>query len=99
MQVKVSDDDELRQLGIVDTHCHMWRFEVSADTWLPSEFEPWRRTFEPSDLADESRAIGVQMCVLVEAGTTPEERVVLEEMAGFVRPGWLPHCLGRRRES
>lgn len=69
----------LTELGIVDTHCHMWRLELLRRVWQPPEVI--FRTFEPKDLAEASQPIGVERCVLIEAGTTPEENQALAETA------------------
>jgi len=77
----LSMTNELTELGIVDTHCHMWRLELARQTGLTPELKPLFRTFEPKDLTEASRQVGVRMCVLIEAGTTAEENRTIEQMA------------------
>ena len=69
------------ELGIVDTHCHMWQLELARHTWLTPEFKHLFRTFEPEDLADASDQVGISMCVLIEAGKTADENRAMERMA------------------
>jgi L-fuconolactonase len=57
----------------------MWRLELLRRVWQPPEVI--FRTFEPKDLAEASQPIGVERCVLIEAGTTPEENQALAETA------------------
>ena len=71
----------LAELGIVDTHCHMWQLELARQTWLMPELKPLFRTFEPDDLAQASHNVGVGTCVLIEAGTTTEENRELARQA------------------
>ncbi|MCL4488849.1 MAG: amidohydrolase family protein [Chloroflexi bacterium] len=71
----------LSERGIVDTHCHMWQIELARQTWLKPEFGPLFRTFQPEDLSKASQEVGVDKCVLVEAGKTEEETRSLERMA------------------
>jgi len=70
------------QPGVVDTHCHVWQLELASRTWLTREFGKLWRTFTPEDLAVESQQVGLTQCVLIEAGTTEEENLELERMAG-----------------
>ena len=69
------------ELGIVDTHCHLWRLEVSEDTWVTEEKGPLYSSFTPEELSEASREVGVVSCVVVEAGETAEENAELERMA------------------
>lgn len=71
----------LAELGIVDTHCHMWQLDLARRTWLTPELKPLFRTFEPDDLAQASHQVGVSTCVLIEAGTTAEENRALARLA------------------
>ena len=68
-------------LRIVDTHCHLWKLELAEQTGLTEDFGPIFRTFEPSDLLQETSACDVDMCVLIESGKTVEEIRVMEKMA------------------
>ncbi len=68
-------------LGIIDTHCHLWKIELASQAGLTKEFEPLFRTFGPTDLLQAAQTVGVQQFVLIEAGKTAEENRVLEQMA------------------
>ena len=68
-------------LGIIDTHCHLWKLEVSGQTWVTPELGPLHRSFEPDDAVEASRDVGVVSLVVVEAGDTSEENRALEQMA------------------
>ena len=76
--VGVSNRD-LAELGIVDTHVHFWQFELLRRAWQPPPVI--FRTFGPPDLIDDAAAVGVKICVLVEAGTTAEDNQALAEFA------------------
>jgi L-fuconolactonase len=65
--------------GIVDTHCHLWRWELLRKAWQAPA--PINRTFEAKDLEAACSTAGVKQCVLVEAGNTPEDNEALEEFA------------------
>ena len=67
------------ELGIVDTHVHFWQFELLRRVWQPPP--AIFRTFAPEDLIDDAAAVGVNRCVLVEAGTTDEDNHALADFA------------------
>ena len=67
------------ELGIVDTHVHFWQFELLRRVWQPPP--AILRTFAPEDLIDDAAAVGVNRCVLVEAGTTEEDNHALADFA------------------
>ena len=67
------------ELGIVDTHVHFWQFELLRRVWQPPPVI--LRTFAPEDLIDDAAAVGVNRCVLVEAGTTDEDNHALADFA------------------
>ena len=69
------------QQGIVDTHCHLWKVEISGETWVKPEMGPLHRSFVPDDLAEASREVSVVSAVVVEAGDTAQENAELERMA------------------
>lgn len=71
----------LEQLGIVDTHCHLWKIELASATGLTPDFGPLFRTFGPEDLAQECDRCGITQCILVESGKTVEEGEVMQQMA------------------
>ena len=71
------------ELGIVDTHVHFWQFELLRRVWQPPPVI--LRTFAPEDLIDDAAAVGVNRCVLVEAGTTDEDNHALGRFRGIVR--------------
>ncbi len=72
-------NQELAELGIVDTHVHFWRLELLRRAWQPPPVI--FRTFGPPDLIDGAAAVGVKSCVLVEAGTTAEDNRALADFA------------------
>ncbi len=72
-------DQSLTDSGIVDTHVHFWQFELLRRVWQPPPVI--FRTFTPEDLVDDAAAVGVDRCVLVEAGTTDEDNRALADFA------------------
>ena len=72
----------LSEQGVVDTHHHLWLQELAERSWLEPDYGLLYRSFDPDDLAEASRDVGVTRCVLVEAGNTDEENRGLECMAG-----------------
>ncbi len=68
-------------LGIIDTHCHLWKIELASQAGLTKEIEPLFRSFGPTDLLQAAQTVGVQQFVLIEAGKTAEEKRVLEQVA------------------
>ena len=75
----------LSELGIVDTHCHLWDLEVARRTWITPELNQLFNSFRPADISRASAAVGVGKFVVIEAGTTPEENASIAKMAGGVR--------------
>lgn len=67
------------ELGMVDTHVHFWQFELLRRVWQPPPVI--FRTFTPEDLIDDAAAVGVNRCVLVEAGMTEEDNRALADFA------------------
>ncbi len=67
------------ELGMVDTHVHFWQFELLRRAWQPPPVI--FRTFAPEDLIDDAAAVGVNRCVLVEAGMTEEDNRALADFA------------------
>ncbi len=72
-------NQDLAELGIVDTHVHFWQLELLRRAWQPPPVI--FRTFGPPDLIDDAAAVGVKSCVLVEAGATAEDNRALAEFA------------------
>ena len=70
----------LAELGIVDTHFHLWQIGLARQTWLTPEFKHLFRSFEPEDLAQASGPVGIRAAVLVESGETAEENRSIEQM-------------------
>jgi L-fuconolactonase len=68
-------------VGIIDSHCHLWKQELVQRSWLTPEFGPIFRSFTPLDLLRESRHCGVKFCVLIESGKTMEENETMLQMA------------------
>ncbi len=71
------------RMKTVDTHCHLWKEEISRRTWLDPEWKPWYRTFSDGDLESLAEQAGVEGFVVVEAGKSGEENRFLEQMAGL----------------
>ncbi len=71
----------LSELGIVDTHCHLWDLEVARKTWITPELKQLYNSFGPADITEASAEVGVGKFVVIEAGTTPEENASIAEMA------------------
>lgn len=67
--------------GIVDSHCHLWRMEVAGQTWLTSDFGVLHRSFQPDDLAEAARSVGIASAVVIEAGSTAEDNADLGRAA------------------
>ena len=67
------------ELGIIDTQCHLWHLEQLQKAWQPPD--AIARTFVAKDLHDACIPTGVRQCVLIEAGTAPEDNQALEQFA------------------
>ena len=78
----------------IDTHCHLWKEEISRKTWLDPEWEPWYRTFDIDDLEPLAEQAAVDGLILVEAGKSDEENRFLEQMAGSSARvlGFIPYA-------
>lgn len=72
-------DKNAANLGVVDTHCHLWKWEQLQKSW--SAPGPIARTFTAQDLAEHSMSAGVRQCVVIEAGMAPEDNQDLEQFA------------------
>ena len=70
------------RMKTLDTHCHLWKEEISRRTWLDPEWEPWYRTFDAADLESLAEQAVVDGFVAVEAGKSAGENRFLEQMAG-----------------
>ena len=71
----------LSELGIVDTHCHLWDLEVARRTWITPDLNQLFNSFRPADISRASAEVGVGKFVVIEAGTTPEENASIAKMA------------------
>jgi L-fuconolactonase len=71
----------LSELGIVDTHCHLWDLEVARRTWITPELNQLFNSFRPADISRASAEVGVGRFVVIEGGTTPEENASIAQMA------------------
>ena len=67
------------ELAMIDTHCHLWQLELAQKVWQPPTVIA--KTFVPQDLSDTCTPLGVRQCVLIEAGTEPEDNQALEQFA------------------
>ena len=63
----------LSELGIVDTHCHLWDLEVARRTSITPDLNQLYNSFGPADISQASAEVGVKRFVVIEGGTTPEE--------------------------
>ena len=68
-------------MALIDTHCHLWKKELSGKGWLSADMGFLYRTFDTDDLAHAGREVGVDACVVIEAGKTPEENTQLQRFA------------------
>jgi len=57
----------------VDTHQHFWNLAEVEYTWLVPEYGPIYATFEPSDLAPQVQAAGIDRTVLVQSANSYED--------------------------
>jgi L-fucono-1,5-lactonase len=79
----------------VDTHQHFWNMNEVAYPWLIPEYGPIYRTFEPSELEPQLKAVGVEKTVIVQgmdsyADTNSMLNIAknYDWVAGVV--GWVP---------
>src|SRR5687767_6639873 len=63
------------KLELVDTHCHLWQFELLRRAWRPPDII--YRTFTPADLMLAAQPVGVKQFVLIEAGTSADDNDTL----------------------
>ncbi|WP_375393042.1 amidohydrolase family protein [uncultured Sphingomonas sp.] len=69
---------------MIDTHVHLWRYASPWMAWLADRPPSWdiiRRDFAWADLRRELDAAHVAEVILMQACTTPEETVMLLEIA------------------
>ncbi len=57
----------------VDTHQHFWNLTEVEYSWLVAEYGPIFATFEPSDLAPQLQAAGIDRTVLVQSANSYED--------------------------
>ena len=69
-------------MTLIDTHCHLWKKELSGKSWLSPELGFLYRTFDTDDLAHAIGQVGIDACVVIEAGKSPEENTQLQRFAG-----------------
>ncbi|HMN28366.1 MAG TPA: amidohydrolase family protein [Caldilineaceae bacterium] len=67
------------RLDLVDTHCHLWQFELLRRAWCPPDII--YRTFTPTDLLAAAQPVGAKHFVLIEAGTSAEDNNALLDFA------------------
>lgn len=61
---------------ILDSHCHLWRMSRGDYDWLTPEtaaLAPIYRDFEPRDLHEAARGLGIGSHILVQAAATTAE--------------------------
>jgi L-fucono-1,5-lactonase len=80
---------------IVDSHQHFWNLDEVYYEWLVPDYGPIYRTFEPSELAPQLAAAGVERTVLVQSACNFEDTESMlahateQEWIGAV-VGWVP---------
>ena len=50
----------LSELGIVDTHCHLWDLEVARRTWITPDLNQLYNSFLPADISQASAEVGLR---------------------------------------
>ena len=80
---------------IVDSHQHFWNLDEVYYEWLVPGYGPIYRTFEPSELAPQLAAAGIDRTVLVQSACNFEDTESMlahaaeQEWIGAV-VGWVP---------
>ena len=79
----------------VDTHHHLWKYDLAEYSWLSDQMHRIRRDFLPEDLAPEMERARIHGTVAVQARQKIEETEWLLELAGrhpFILGvvGWVP---------
>jgi L-fuconolactonase len=80
---------------IIDSHQHFWDLERVEYPWLVPAFGPIYRTFEPSELLPQLRAVGIDRTVLVQSANSFADtdamlaQAAVEPWIGAV-VGWVP---------
>lgn len=79
----------------IDAHHHFWHYTPDEYEWIDDAMTAIRRDFLPGDLAEETRAAGMDRVVSVQARQTVAETEWLLEFAGahpFIAGvvGWVP---------
>jgi L-fuconolactonase len=79
----------------IDSHHHLWKFDVKEYGWIDEHMTVLRRDFLPADLHKEMTAAGISGAVAVQARQTVEETRWLLELAeqnDFMKGvvGWVP---------
>ena len=79
----------------IDSHHHLWRYNVEEYGWISGEMEVLRHDFLPGELGGVLKAQGIDGAVAVQARQTLEETAWLLQMAAehsFIRGvvGWAP---------
>ncbi len=77
----------------IDSHQHFWSYDPVEYPWIKTEW-PIRRSFLPTDLAPELKAVGIDGCVAVQARQTLQESkwlLYLEDRYAFIKGvvGWV----------
>lgn len=80
---------------IIDAHHHFWRYDPREYGWISDRMPILRRDFLPADLLAETRAVGVDGVISVQARQTLAETDWLLDLADanpFIRAvvGWVP---------
>jgi L-fuconolactonase len=80
---------------IIDSHQHFWDLDRVEYPWLVPAYGPIYRTFEPSELLPQLRAVGVDRTVLVQSANSFADtdamlaQAAVEPWIGAV-VGWVP---------
>lgn len=89
---------------IIDTHQHFWRYSAEEYGWIDQSMSAIAQDFLPADLVEETRRVGVDGVVTVQARQTLDETrwlLALADEHPLVRGvvGWVPLAAPDCREQ
>ena len=70
-----------KNVEVIDSHCHLWKLDISGKTWITPELGPLFRSFDPNDLLSAPENTNVNSFIVVEAGESHQENQALADMA------------------
>ncbi|MCX6984947.1 MAG: amidohydrolase family protein [Lentisphaerae bacterium] len=79
----------------IDSHQHFWKYSVEEYGWIDDDMKSIRRDFLPEDLEKETRSVGIDGVVSVQARQTVAETECLlgfSQKHDFIKGvvGWVP---------